>query len=427
MSVRRWGIVSTGVAALVLAGGAIAGCGTSNGGQNTSPSTSSSSAKGEASALPKGQTITVWSWQTGPELQDVKQIAAQWAKEHGDKVIVVDQSSNPKGFQFYATAARTGKGPDVVFGMPHDNNGVFAEEGLMSPVPPGVINTSLYAPNTIDAIKVNGTMYSVPVSVQVAAIYYNKKLVPQPPQTWAEFVKDANAHGFMYDQANLYFDYAIIGGYGGYVFKDNNGTLDPNNIGLDTPGAVQAYTLMRDMVSKYHWMTPSTNGSIAKAEFLAGKIGMYVSGPWDTAGIEKAKIDFGVTPWPTLPNGKHATPFLGVITAFVNKESKTQAADWSLVQALTSAQAQEMYFRDSQQIPALLSVQKSSAVQSSPTFKAFVEQLRYAVPMPNIPQMQAVWTAMSILQNIIAGKVSPEQGGKDFVQNIQKGILAQGS
>lgn len=381
---------------------------------------------GAASALPKGQTITVWSWAGGPQLTDVKKIAAAWAKQHGDTVKVVDESANPNGFQFYATAARTGKGPDVVFGMPHDNNGTFAEEGLISTVPSGVINTSQYAANTIDAVKVNGTMYSVPVSVQVAALYYNKKLVKTPPTTWNQFVQDANAHGFMYDQANLYYDYALIGGFGGYVFKDSNGTLDPNDIGLDNAGAVKAYALMHDMDSKYKWMTPSVDGSIAKSQFLAGKIGMYVSGPWDTGDIEKAKIDYGITPWPKLSNGKPATPFLGVITAFVNKESKTQDADWSLVEALSNASAQRTYFSDSQQIPALVSVQKSKAIQQNPAFKAFTAALKNSVPMPNIPQMQPVWNADTILKNIIDGKVSPEQGGKDFVQNIQKGILAQG-
>ncbi|KRW92170.1 ABC transporter substrate-binding protein [Alicyclobacillus tengchongensis] len=425
---KKWQIVTTGVAAFALAGGVLAGCGT-NSGTNTANAANTSTGQadtGAASTLPKGQTITVWSWAGGPQLTDVKKIAQAWAKQHGDSVNVVDQSSNPKGFQFYATAARTGKGPDVVFGMPHDNNGTFAEEGLMASVPNSIINTKAYAANTLDAVKVNGTMYSVPVSVQVAALYYNKKLVPQAPTTWAAFVKDANAHGFMYDQANLYFDYALIGGMGGYVFKDTNGTLNPNDIGLDNSGSVKAYALMHDMDSKYKWMTPSVNGSIAKAQFLAGKIGMYVSGPWDTGDIEKAKIDYGITPWPTLPNGKPATPFLGVITAFVNKESKTQPADWSLVQALTNASAQKTYFSDSQQIPALVSVQKSPAVQNNPAFKAFTAALKNSVPMPNIPQMQAVWTADTILQNIIAGKVSPQQGGKDFVQNIQKGILAQG-
>lgn len=416
---KKWQDISVGMTALALSGGLISGCGSSG---STASSNTTTPAK-----VPTGQMITLWSWAGGPQLVDVKKIAAQWAKAHGDTVKVIDQSSNPKGFQFFATAARTGKGPDVVFGMPHDNNGTFAEEGLLSPVPSNVINTSDYASNSIDAVKVNGTMYSVPVSVQVAALYYNKKLISQPPTTWSQFVQDANAHGFMYDQANLYFDYALIGGLGGYVFKDNNGTLDSNDIGLDNAGAVQAYTLMHDMDNKYHWMTPSVNGSIALAQFTAGKVGMYVSGPWDTGNIEKAKINYGITPWPTLSNGQSATPFLGVITTFVSKSSKTQAGDWSLVQALSNATAQNDYFTDSQQIPALLKVQQSPTIQNNDAFKSFTSALSNSVPMPNIPQMQPVWTADTILQNIIAGKVTPQQGGKDFVQNIKKGIAAQGN
>lgn len=415
--------VASALVATVTLTGVLAGCGSS--GANGTQGQNGTGA-GQTGNVPSGQHITVWSWAGGPQLQDVKKIADEWAKAHGDTVTVIDQSSNPKGFQWYATAARTSTGPDVVFGMPHDNNGTFAIEGLMAQVPDGFLNTSDYNPNTIQAVTINGKVYSVPVSVQAAALYYNKAMVPTPPKTWDEFVQDANAHGFMYDQANLYFDYAIIGGMGGYVFKNNNGTLDPNDIGLATPGAVQAYQLMYDMDHKYHWMTPTTNGQVAKAEFLNKKIGMYISGPWDTGDIKKAGIDYGVAPWPSLPNGQSATPFLGVITAFVNSKSKTQAADWSLVQALTDKEAQLTYFNDSQQIPALLSAQQSPDIQNDPVFKAFSVAVQHAQPMPNIPQMQAVWNAMSVLQNIIAGKVSPQQGGQDFVNNVKKGIALMG-
>lgn len=418
----NWQRTVTGVMAFAMVGGLVAGCGSSNstGGNNSTGNTTSGS-------IPSGKTITVWSWAGGPQLVDIKKVAAAWGKAHGDTVNVVDESNNPNHFQYYATAARTGKGPDVVIGMPHDNNGAFAQEGLLAQVPSGLVDSSKYAQNIIDAVTVNGTIYSVPVSVQTTAIFYNKKLVPDAPTTWDSFVQAANAHGFMYDQANLYFNYALIGGMGGYVFKDNNGTLDANDIGLGNAGAVQAYTLMHDMDSKYHWMTPSVNGNIALAQFTAGKTGMYVSGPWDIPNVQKAGISYGIAPWPTLSNGKPATPFLGVITAFVNSKSHETTADWSLVQSLTDSQAQTDYFNDSQQIPTLTSLQQSSTVQSSVYFKAFADQLQSAVPMPNIPQMQAVWTAMSVLTNIISGKVSPQQGASDFVNNIKKGIAVQGS
>ena len=42
--------------------------------------------------------------------------------------------------------------------------------------------------------------------------------------------------------------------------------------------------------------------------------------------------------------------------------------------------------------------------------------------MPNIPQMQTVWTAMSVIADIINGKVSPAVGANDFVKDIKQGI-----
>lgn len=417
---KKWQKAATGVMTLSVLGGLVAGCGTGN-------ATSSTNTTKGNSSIPSGQTITVWSWQGGPELAAAKQLAAAWAKQHGDTVTVVDQSNNPNHFQFYATSARTGKGPDVVFGMPHDNNGLFQQEGLMSPVPQGLINASDYTPSEIAASTIAGQLYSLPVSVQTSALFYNTKDMSTPPTDWNSFVKDANQYGFGYDQANLYFNYAFIGGLGGYVFKNNNGTLDPNNIGLNNPGSVQAYQLMRDMVAKYHWMTPSTTGAIAKAQFSTGKIGMYISGPWDVADFNKAGVKYSIAPLPTLSNGNPATPFMGVITTFVNSHSKSQAADWSLALALSNADAQKQYFTASQQIPTLVSLQQASDIQSAPYFKAFADEVKNATPMPNIPQMQAVWTAMSVLNNIISGKISPQQGANDFVANIKKGIAVQGS
>ncbi|OFW77052.1 MAG: ABC transporter substrate-binding protein [Alicyclobacillus sp. RIFOXYA1_FULL_53_8] len=420
---KKWKRAATGVMTLSVIGGLVAGCGTSGSTAN-SPA---SNGTGNSGSVPSGQTITLWSWQGGPELDAVKSIAQAWGKQHGDTVTVVDQSKNPNGFQFYATAARAGKGPDVMFGMPHDNNGLFQQEGLLSPVPQGLINPSDYTQSEIDAVTIQGQMYSLPVSVQTTALFYNTKDIPTPPTDWTSFVNDANKYGFGYDQANLYFDYAFVGGMGGYVFKNNNGTLDPTDIGLANSGSIQAFQLMRDMVSKYHWMTPSTTGAIAKAQFSAGKLGMYISGPWDVPDLKKAGVPYSIAPLPTLSNGQPATPFMGVITTYVNSHSKSQQGDWSLAQQLSNADAQTQYFKASQQLPTLVSLQQSADIQSDPYFKAFADQVKNATPMPNIPQMQAVWTAMSVIKNIIEGKVSPTAGANDFVNNIKKGIAVQGS
>lgn len=414
-----WKKITSVTAGLSILGVSLVGCG-------SSPAGGSNSSAG-LGKIPSGKTITLWVWEGNPVLSDVTKIADAWAKKHGDKVMVVNQSTNPNGFQFYATAARTGKGPDVLFGMPHDNNGLFAQESLISPVPKGVFNPSLYPASVDQALKVNGQYYSLPNFVQTLALYYNKNLVKTPPTTWAEFVKSANQHGFMFAQHNLYYDYGFIGGMGGYVFRYHNGRLNPNNIGLNNAGAVKGFALIRSMDSRYHWMTPSTTGAVGMSQFTHGTLGMYIDGPWDVPNFQKAKIPYGVAPLPQLPNGRNMTPFLGVITTIVNSRSPYQSADWSLAKALDTASAQKSYFTLSQQIPALTSLENSAAIRNNPSFKAFSQEVPHSVPMPNIPQMQAVWNAMSVIKDIVNGKVTPKTGANDFVSNVKKGITVQGS
>jgi arabinogalactan oligomer/maltooligosaccharide transport system substrate-binding protein len=426
----RWGKSATAVASLAVIAGLVAGCGSSTGSSASSSAASTSAGSTTAPAVstnvPKGISLTLWVWQGMPIYTTVVHLAQKWAKEHGDTVKIVDQSKNPNGFQFYGTAARTGKGPDVLFGIPHDNNGLFAEEGLISPVPKNIFHASQYNSTVVSALTVNGKVYSIPDYDQTLALMYNKKMINTPPKTWAEFVKDANQYGFMFSQHNLYDNYGFIGGMGGYVFKESNGSLNPNDIGLNNAGAIKGWELLHNMDEKYHWMNPSTTGAIATAKFTAGQLGMTINGPWEIADLNKAKgLDYGIADLPTLPNGKHMTPFLGVITTIVNSQSKYQAADWSLAQALATPAAQMKYFEEEQQIPVSKSVLESPQIQNDKVFKAFADEIKYAVPMPNIPQMQSVWSAMAVIKDIINGKVTPTVGANDFVADIKKGEEVQ--
>lgn len=420
---KLWSKVVSGVLSVGMIGSLLAGCSSNH------DSTASNSSSGSSDKIPSGQTLTIWSWEGKPKIDVLKKKAEEWAKKHGDTVKIVDQSGNSNGFQFFATSARTGKGPDIVFGMPHDNNGQFAQQGLIEPVPDNVLNKSDYNQSVLDAVTVNGKVYSLPLSVETTALYYNTDKIKTAPKTWDEFVQAANQSGLGFELTNLYHDYAFVGGLGGYVFKNNNGTLDPKDIGLANSGAIQAFSLLHDMNAKYHWMTADVTDAIAKAQFTSGKIGMYISGPWNVPDIKKSGIHYAIAPLPTLSNGQAATPFMGVKTAFVNARSakNLRSAEWSLLETISNADMQEELFKASQAIPAITKVQNETAVQNDPNSKPFADQVKTAVPMPNIPQMQAVWGAQSVIKNIVNGKVSPEEGAKDFVKNIKKGIQVQGS
>ena len=375
-------------------------------------------------SLPRGVHLTVWSYWGLPEFTVVQQFAQKWAKAHGDTVTVINQSAVSGGYQFYATAARAGKGPDVAVAMPHDNLGLFREEGLIAPIPNNMINRKSYTPTEMNAVTFGGTAYAYPMSVQSTALFYNKKLIKTPPVTWAQFVKDANQHGFGFSQHNLYYDFAFISGMGGYIFGNHNGTLDPADIGLASPGAIKGFELLHAMDWSYHWMNPNTTGAISLAHFTSGKLGMMIDGPWDVSNDQKAKIDLGVAPLPKLPNGKPARPFIGVMTAMVNQRGHNIPSATALAQYLSTA-PEIQFFRVNADLPALVNLQNSKEVQSNPFDAAFLKQAKVGIPMPNIPQMQAVWSAMGEIANIILGKVSPTAGAHDFVAQIKKGIQVQ--
>ena len=59
---------------------------------------------------------------------------------------------------------------------------------------------------------------------------------------------DGKQFGFLALWDNFYFAHGVIGGMGGYVFKDNDGALDRDDIGLNNEGAVAGAEYIQYMV-----------------------------------------------------------------------------------------------------------------------------------------------------------------------------------
>ena len=403
--------------------GLLAGCGTStSGGGNTSSGNQTSASA--SSSIPKGITLHVLSYWQPEEMTVIKQLAAKWGKEHGDTVVVEQNSATGSNkFSNWAQMVRAGTGPDVAIAMPSDNLGTFYDEGLLAPATR--MNPSDYPASVAEGVKIAGKYYAYPVAAQSVALLYNKKEISSPPTTWNAFVQDANKYGFNFAEHQFYYDYVFLGGMGGYIFKDNNGTLNPNNVGLANSGAVAGFQLLQDMNLKYHWMNSSVSQSVATAQFDNGKVGMFMSGPWDVAAAQKAGIQVGVAPIPTLPNGKPGTPLISNLTAIVSNKSKNIAAAQSLAQYLTNASAELQYFKADADLPALKSLQTNSEITNNSIAKGFVDQLNTAVATPNIAQMQAVYSAQAIITSILSGKLSAAAGAKQFVSNIKQAIAVQ--
>lgn len=405
------------VAATGLIASSLAGCASSS-------STPSNQAKpSDTSNQPqKSAKITVWSHWSGADFDAVKAVAQEWAKKTGNEVDVKEDKGD---FQSYTTAAKSGKGPDVVFGMPHDNLGVFAKAGLLADMPSNLIKDSDYADVAMNAVTVDGKKVAFPMTMETYGLFYNTDKIKTPPKTWAEFMDAAKKNGFMYDINNAYFSYAFIAGNGGYVFKNNNGTYDTNDIGLGNEGAIKGYQLLQDFVKKDTFMPTDVTGDIAKAKFQTKNTGLYISGPWDIAPLKKANVPFAVAPFPTMENGKLPKTFVGVQTAFVSSKSSNQQQAWDLLKYINE-NGWKKFLEVSARIPVQKSALSDPAFTSNETAAVFAKIAQTGEPMPNIPAIQAFWTpAGNNLKLLTSGKATPEKVAKDIVDQIKQGIATQ--
>ncbi|MBZ4665957.1 maltose ABC transporter substrate-binding protein [Mahella sp.] len=392
------------------------------GGSNQSQQGNEGSQEGGQETQPtekQSVEITVWSHLTDQEIEEVQKVADKWSAETGNKAKILADTSD---FQAFATAANSGKGPDIMFGLPHDNLGTFYKAGLLDPIPDDLINDSDYVPLSIQAVSFDGKKYAVPLAMESYALFYNTDMIKDPPKTWDEFINAAQQYGFMYDINNFYYSYAFVSGYGGYVFKNNNGAYDINDIGLNNDGAKKGFATISDLVNKYKFMPADIKGDIAKGNFQNKKIGMYISGPWDVPSFEDAGVNFAVTSLPKLENGNDMKPFVGVQAAFVNANSKNKDVAWDLMKYLIKNTPIPL-FEIGNRIPVVNSVLNSDEVQSNEIMKGFADSASKGEPMPNIPEVQAMWTpANNNLTLLTSGKLAPDKVADQIVAQMKEGI-----
>ena len=167
-------------------------------------------------------------------------------------------------------------------------------------------------------------------------------------------------------------------------------------------------------------MKPDVTGDIAKANFQNGKSVFYISGPWDVDGFKKAGTKFALAPIPKI-NGEGVKSLMGVQAAFVSGKSKDQDGAWDLMKYLVNNTADKLY-EVGNRIPVKKADLDKDTVKNNETTKVFVEQLKSAVPMPNVSEVNGVWDAGKKIQNVLTGKdikKTADDMQKTFVDSVK--------
>lgn len=292
----------------------------------------------------------------------------------------------------------SGLGPDLLEAA-HDQAGSLLTAGLIQPNDTDAQEVKDNFPSSVtDCLTYEGKLYGYPMTLSTFVLIYNKALVKKAPESFSEifdFAKEFNdpsdnKYAIMWDVTNSYYSHCFIAGYDGYIFG-NNGT-DPNDIGLNSKGAVDGLTYLKSFKSILDVNSADVNNQIIDGLFTSGKIAYTIGGQWNITQYQNAGIDVGTCVLPKLDNGKDALSYLGVQTLYVNSYTKYPNASKLFAKMAISEEMLQKRYEITKEIPARSSLADSEAIKKDEFSSTFMAQAQSSVPMPAIPQMSNVWT-----------------------------------
>jgi ABC-type glycerol-3-phosphate transport system substrate-binding protein len=422
-------------AAAVIAGAAVAGCGSSN---NNSSS----------GAVPT--KLVVWrmggsvpsqvTWMNGV----VKKFHSEFPQYKNTKV-VVDWIPWGNRTTDWTNALTSGKGgPDITELGNTDTPGIAAEGALAnitSDVKSWSNGSGLITGNLAND-TVNGQNYAVPWFGGVRGIWYNKNQfakagISSPPTTWAQLVSDAKALMAAYPGtyglgAPSNYTNAIVSfiwGAGGQVAVQKNGKWVAE---LNTPKSEAGIQFYADLYltqhvspAKYIGQTelgaPGATSGGSNQDFAQGTLDMYIDGPWAESSLEAVssanKAQWASFPIPSESGPNPAPAFAGGSDLGVWAKSKYKTAAWDLVSVMDSPSLATTFANSQGFFPEFTSQLSSGVYTSSPVMSGFAKAAGYTQISPLNTKN---WGTADATDQIIPNMMKALMQGANFTTTVDQ-------
>jgi ABC-type glycerol-3-phosphate transport system substrate-binding protein len=379
-------------AAAVIAGAAIAGCGSSN----------NSSSSG---AIPS--KLVVWRMGGAVASQEtwMNGVVAQWKKanpQYKNTKVVVDWIPWTDNGTDWTNALTSGKGGPDITEIGNTETPGLAAQGALANITSSVkgwSNGSKIIPGNLANDTVKGDIYAVPWFGGVRGIWYNKAQfaaagITSTPTTWAQLITDAQTlmaknpgtYGLGAPTDDTDAIVSFIWGAGGQVAVQKGGKWVAELTSPQSEKGIQEYAnlLLTDKVSSPTYIgeteigAPGTAGpGGAEEDFALGKLDMYIDGPWAESQLEQVSTK-DESQWASFPipseNGPNPAPaFSGGSDLGVWVNSKYKAADFSLISYMDGT-ANATTFANSQGFfPEFESSLTSPSYAKSPLLSGFAK------------------------------------------------------
>ncbi len=391
--------------------------------------------------------FTIWIGGAPQELSFWQSVVNDFQKESGYKVQLVRQPtySDQRRQSLIISLQAEQPNPDV-FLMDIIWINQFIKSGWLVPLDSLVkknnFPTELFFPKVLDPVdKLNGILYTLPVSMDMGFLYYRKDLLSQfgynsPPQIWNELVEqsekiqkaerkgNSNFNGFVWQGAQYegltctFLEF--IKSNGGRLMKDGK---------VDVTGKknLEALTFMRDLIHKYHISPPNIYTEMKEEEvrraFQSGNALFERNWPYAWALHQekdsKVRGKVGITKLPHFEGDSSASALGGWFIA-ISKYSDVKGEAWEFVKYVTSFKIQKKMFEVMGYNPGRSDIYKDEdLLKKYPRLEVLYEVLKSAVLRPTIPYYPQVSDVIQrYVNDCLAGKISPADALKGMQSEI---------
>ena len=318
--------------------------------------------------------------------------------------------------------------PDMYF-FAHDKIGVYAEMGILAPITDFIDEETLnqYLPMTIEAATYKGEVYQLPLYFETLLFMYNRLYmsddeVPQTTEELYSYMQETTQgghYGFVEQHSTAYYAAGWLHAFDGYILNEAG---EP---GLNDPNTIKALEYHKKFVE----LMP-TEGEYATVNtlFREGKAHSTIGGPWLVPTAREAGIDLGIAPMPTVDEtGKQIAPYSGVQGIQVLKVAAERKHDAiaKVLEVLTGDQIGISIAQASGCAPAKESCYDDPTVSQDDMVMAMYETAQNAVPMPNVPEMDVMWTVAENLLVDVNMNGADVQTSADAAQQQALDLIAQ--
>lgn len=317
----------------------------------------------------------------------------------------------------------TGEGPDIIIAA-HDWIGELVLNGSVRPLDLGDA-AEMFTPASLALFTYNGELYGVPYAVENVAFFRNTDLVPEAPATWADvasitetLVSDgASEYGYIIQTTDFYHFFPIVSAFGGYIFgRDDGGSYDPQDVGIDSEGTIAAGAWLESMADG-GYIPDAVDYDVMHTLFEQGDAAMIVTGPWALPRIRQSGVPYAISDIPAGDAGPGA-PMIGgqgfMISAYTEDALLAEAF---LIDFMATEEAMRAMYDVDPRPPAFVPLLDSLA---DADLQAFQQAGVPGIPQPSIPEMSSVWGAAANAQQfIIQGDLDAESAFTDAGEQIR--------